>query len=90
MIISVIGGSSPTNPEHVQLAEEVGRELANRGVSLVCGGLSGIMEAACKGAKSAFAPFYQGLQILHLGNNWLYMTINPQCYPSTKGARNSC
>ena len=53
MIIAVIGGSSPTNPEHVRLAEEVGRELANRGVSLVCGGLSGIMEAACKGAKSA-------------------------------------
>ncbi len=53
MIIAVIGGSSPTNPEHVRLAEEVGRELAKRGVSLVCGGLSGIMEAACKGAKSA-------------------------------------
>ena len=53
MIIAVIGGSSPTNPEHVRLAEEVGRELANRGVGLVCGGLSGIMEAACRGAKSA-------------------------------------
>ena len=53
MIISVIGGSSPTNQDHVRLAEEVGRELAKRGVSLVCGGLSGIMEAACKGAKSA-------------------------------------
>ena len=53
MIIAVIGGSSPTNPEHVRLAEEVGRELANRSVGLVCGGLSGIMEAACRGAKSA-------------------------------------
>ncbi len=53
MIIAVIGGSSPTNPEHVRLAEEVGRELAERGVGLVCGGLSGIMEAACRGAKSA-------------------------------------
>ena len=53
MIISVIGSSNPTNQEHVQLAEEVGRELAKRGVSLVCGGLSGIMEAACRGAKSA-------------------------------------
>ena len=53
MIIAVIGGSRPTNPEHVRLAEEVGRELANRGVGLVCGGLSGIMEAACRGAKSA-------------------------------------
>ena len=53
MIIAVIGGSSPTNPGHIRLAEEVGRELANRGVGLVCGGLSGIMEAACRGAKSA-------------------------------------
>jgi len=53
MIIAVIGGSSPTNPDHIRLAEEVGRELANRGVGLVCGGLSGIMEAACRGAKSA-------------------------------------
>lgn len=53
MIISVIGSSNPTNPEHLQLAEEVGRELARRGVMLVCGGLKGIMEAACRGAKSA-------------------------------------
>ena len=53
MIIAVIGGSSPTNPDHVRLAEEVGRELATRGIGLVCGGLSGIMEAACRGAKSA-------------------------------------
>ena len=53
MIIAVIGGSSPTNPDHIRLGEEVGRGLANRGVGLVCGGLSGIMEAACRGAKSA-------------------------------------
>ena len=53
MIISVIGSSNPTNPEHVKLAEEVGRELAKRGVMVACGGLSGIMEAACRGAKSA-------------------------------------
>jgi len=53
MIIAVIGGSSPTNPEHVRLAEEVGRELANRGVGLVCGGLSGIMEAVFRGAQNS-------------------------------------
>ena len=53
MIISVIGSSRPTNPEHVHLAEEVGRELAKRGATLVCGGLTGVMEAACRGAKSA-------------------------------------
>lgn len=53
MIISVIGSSRPTNAEHVELAEAVGRELAERGVMVVCGGLTGIMEAVCRGAKSA-------------------------------------
>lgn len=53
MIISVIGSSSPSNQEHVDLAEAVGRELAGRGVMVACGGLSGIMEAVCRGAKSA-------------------------------------
>jgi uncharacterized protein (TIGR00725 family) len=32
-------------------AELVGRELGSRGVVLVCGGLGGVMEAACRGAK---------------------------------------
>ncbi len=53
MIISVIGSSNPVKQEHVDLAEAVGRELAKRGVMVVCGGLTGIMEAVCKGAKSA-------------------------------------
>ena len=53
MIISVIGSSKPTNTEHVELAEAVGRELAERGVMVVCGGLTGIMEAVCRGAKAA-------------------------------------
>ena len=51
-IISVIGGSEST-PEHRALAEEVGRELAKRGSMVVCGGLTGVMEAVCRGAKSA-------------------------------------
>jgi uncharacterized protein (TIGR00725 family) len=33
------------------VAEAVGRELARRGAVLVCGGLRGVMEAACRGAK---------------------------------------
>ena len=53
MIISVIGSSRPAYQEHVDLAEAVGRELAQRGVMVVCGGLTGIMEAVCRGAKSA-------------------------------------
>lgn len=49
--IAVIGGGQPS-PQEAQLAEEVGRELAMRGAILVCGGLGGVMEAACKGASS--------------------------------------
>jgi hypothetical protein len=49
--IAVIGGGQPS-PQEAQLAEEVGRELAKRGVVLVCGGLGGVMETACKGAQS--------------------------------------
>jgi uncharacterized protein (TIGR00725 family) len=33
------------------VAEEVGRLLARRGAVLVCGGLGGVMEAACRGAS---------------------------------------
>ncbi len=51
LIISVIGESN-ARPHIAALAEQVGRELALRGVIIVCGGLGGVMEAACKGAKS--------------------------------------
>lgn len=50
--IGVIGGSR-ASAKHLQLAEEVGRLIARRGAVLVCGGLSGVMEAACRGAKQA-------------------------------------
>ncbi|MBC8273678.1 MAG: TIGR00725 family protein [Chloroflexi bacterium] len=49
LIIAVIGGGQCSTKEAV-LAEAVGRELAKREVILVCGGLGGIMEAACRGA----------------------------------------
>ena len=52
MFVSVIGGSRCSSHE-AELAEEVGAKLARRGVTLVCGGLTGVMEAACKGARSA-------------------------------------
>jgi hypothetical protein len=50
-IIAVIGGSQ-CSKEEAKIAEEVGRQLARQGAILVCGGLSGVMEAACKGASS--------------------------------------
>ncbi len=49
--IAVIGGEQPS-PEAAKLAEEIGRELARQGAILVCGGLGGVMEAACRGASS--------------------------------------
>ena len=51
MFIAVIGGSQ-CSPQEEKLAEAVGKELARRGATLVCGGLGGVMEAACKGASS--------------------------------------
>jgi uncharacterized protein (TIGR00725 family) len=51
MIIAVIGDSS-CSPEHAKLAESVGELLAKRGATVICGGLGGVMEAACRGAKS--------------------------------------
>ena len=50
--ISVIGASR-ASAEELQTAEAVGKEVAKAGAALVCGGLDGIMEAACRGAVSA-------------------------------------
>ena len=52
MFVSVIGGSRCSQRES-ELAEEVGAELARRGVTLICGGLTGVMAAACRGAHQA-------------------------------------
>ena len=49
VIVAVIGTRQPS-PEESKLAEEVGRELAKNGVALICGGLGGVMEDACRGA----------------------------------------
>lgn len=51
MVIAVIGNSS-CSPEEAKLAESVGALLAQQGANIVCGGLTGVMEAVCRGAKS--------------------------------------
>jgi uncharacterized protein (TIGR00725 family) len=50
--ISVIG-SSEGEESLLRSAEEVGRRLAEAGAVLVCGGLTGVMEAAARGASEA-------------------------------------
>lgn len=52
MRVSVIGASEP-RPETEQLAESVGARLGERGHDVVCGGLGGVMAAACRGAAGA-------------------------------------
>jgi hypothetical protein len=50
--VAVVGaGDAP--PEVCELAVSVGREIALRGATLICGGRRGVMEAAARGARSA-------------------------------------
>ena len=51
MVITVIGNSSCSSKE-ARLAETVGELLAQQGVTVICGGLTGVMEAVCRGARS--------------------------------------
>lgn len=50
-IISVIGGHS-CNKKVEQLAQNLGKKVAEVVDILVCGGLSGIMQSVCKGFKA--------------------------------------
>ncbi len=48
-----VAGSGNASAREVSLAEETGKLLARRGAILICGGLGGVMEAACRGASRA-------------------------------------
>jgi len=50
-VISVIGGRNCT-PEVEIIAQELGKKLSKVADILVCGGLSGVMEAVCSGFKA--------------------------------------
>jgi hypothetical protein len=50
--IAVVGGSEATAAA-LAAAEKIGAALASAGAIVVCGGLGGVMAAACRGAKSA-------------------------------------
>lgn len=57
-LIAVIGDASlePGSPK-AGLAEDIGRLLVDNGYRVLTGGLGGVMEAACRGARSS--PKYQ-------------------------------
>jgi uncharacterized protein (TIGR00725 family) len=46
-------GASDAGPDTVELADAVGRAIAERGATLICGGRAGVMEAAARGARAA-------------------------------------
>jgi uncharacterized protein (TIGR00725 family) len=52
LTIAVCGPGEATSAEWAA-GEQTGRLLAERGCIVACGGLGGVMEAVCKGAKSA-------------------------------------
>ncbi len=44
-----VAGSHKASEHSLKLAEEVGKEIAENDCILICGGQTGVMEAACKG-----------------------------------------
>lgn len=50
--IAVIGPGRDASDAELAQAEEAGASIAAAGATLVCGGLGGVMEAACRGARS--------------------------------------
>lgn len=49
--VAVVGPGDAT-PAEASTASAIGLGLASRGITVVCGGLGGVMEAACAGARS--------------------------------------
>lgn len=53
VVMVAVVGPGDAEPGMEVLAEAVGRALAEAGATVVCGGLGGVMAAACRGAKAA-------------------------------------
>jgi len=53
MRLIAVCGAGECDAEVAALAREVGRRVAEAGFGLICGGLSGVMEAAAQGAVEA-------------------------------------
>jgi uncharacterized protein (TIGR00725 family) len=49
--IAVIGYNTECTEVAKKIAYDAGKEIARAGAVLVCGGLGGVMEAACRGAR---------------------------------------
>ena len=75
-VLGVIG-ESDCSRELYEIAEEVGRIAAGRGAVVACGGLGGVMEAACRGAVEAGGTtigLLPGTE-KHRANQWVSIPI---------------
>jgi uncharacterized protein (TIGR00725 family) len=77
MAYVAVVGPGEASPVEVESAERVGRGIAQRGDVLVCGGLGGVMAAACRGAKQAGGTTVGLLPGTDraAGNQWLTVAI---------------
>ncbi len=73
-IIAVVGPAK-CSEKQADLAEAIGRMIAERGAVLVCGGRGGVMEAACRGAASAGGTTVGILPGTDVGEGNPYLTI---------------
>jgi uncharacterized protein (TIGR00725 family) len=74
MQIAVIGNGHAT-PGECEAACTAGRLIAGNGAVLVCGGLGGVMEAACRGAQEGGGTTVGILPGTEGGNPYLGITI---------------
>ncbi|MBU1241383.1 hypothetical protein KJ865_16845, partial [Myxococcota bacterium] len=62
VVVSICGSSGTVSGEIYHWSQAIGRGLAERGVSILCGGRDGVMEAVCHGVSQALSPS-RGLSI---------------------------
>jgi len=74
MQIAVIGRGD-ADPEEREAAYDTGRRIAGNGAVLVCGGLGGVMEAACRGAREGGGTTVGILPGTDGGNPYLSVAI---------------
>jgi hypothetical protein len=74
--VAVVGPSDAA-PEQIEAAEKVGRALAEHGAIVVCGGLGGVMAAACRGAAGIGGQSIGLLPGLDRGtaNEWVQIAL---------------
>ena len=72
--VGIIGTGSPSDDEYM-VAYNIGRLISQMGLKIICGGRSGIMEAACKGVNNEGGISIGILPETHTENSNKYVSI---------------